>query len=280
MISNAFIKEWRQKVPWPKNDQVEQDLIISRALVEIFNHPAVAENIAFRGGTALYKLYLKPVRYSEDIDLVQVNPGPIGSLMDALKEVLNPWLGNPKRKQSEGRITLTYRINAESGLPLKLKVEINSREHFTVLGLEKQNLEIQSRWFSGGASILTYSLDELLGTKMRALYQRKKGRDLFDLWQALTTAGANPQTVVDCFLHYMEHEGHRVSRAEFEQNFSGKIGNATFVEDIVPLLIPDTVFDLQTASQYFMSQLLPLMPGEPWHGGNNRDGSNERPRHK
>lgn len=76
--------------------------------------------------------------------------------MDALKEVLNPWLGNPKRKQSEGRVRLTYRINAESGLPLKLKVEIDSREHFTVLELAKQNPDIQSRWFSGGASILTY----------------------------------------------------------------------------------------------------------------------------
>ena len=184
MIPQDFVSEWKKFVPWPTNYQVEQDLMISRALVEMFRHPDVAENLAFRGGTALYKLYLKPVRYSEDIDLVQVHPGQIGSLMDALKEVLNPWLGNPKRKQSEGRITLTYRINAESGLPLKLKVEINSREHFTVLGLEKHNLDIQSRWFSGGASILTYSLDELLGTKMRALYQRKKGRDLFDLWQA------------------------------------------------------------------------------------------------
>jgi len=266
MISNAFIKEWRQKAPWLKNDQVEQDLIIGRALVEMFRHPDVVKNLAFRGGTALYKLYLKPVRYSEDIDLVQVHPGPIGSLMDALKEVLNPWLGDPKRKQSEGRITLTYRINAESGLPLKLKVEINSREHFTVRGLEKRNLNIQSRWFSGGASILTYSLDELLGTKMRALYQRKKGRDLFDLWQALTTTGVNPQTVVDCFLHYMEREGHKVSRAEFEQNFIGKIGDATFAEDIAPLLVPDAIFDFQTASQYFMSQLLPMIPGEPWQG--------------
>lgn len=58
MISNAFIKEWRQKSPWQTNDQVEQDLIISRALVEMFRHPAVGEKLAFRGGTALYKLYL------------------------------------------------------------------------------------------------------------------------------------------------------------------------------------------------------------------------------
>lgn len=267
MISNAYIKEWRQKAPWPKNDQVEQDLIICRALVEIFRHPAIAENLAFRGGTALYKLFLPPVRYSEDIDLVQVHPGPIGSLMDALKEVLNPWLNEPKRKQSEGRITLTYRMNAESGLPLKLKVEINSREHFTVLGLEKRNLEIQSRWFSGSADILTYQLDELLGTKMRALYQRKKGRDLFDLWHALSATGANLQSVVNCFLHYMEHEGHKVSRAEFEQNLIGKLGDAAFAEDVDPLLITGTVFDFRKAAEYVRNQLLPRIPGEPWQGG-------------
>ena len=77
MISGAYIKEWRQKVPWSQNDQVEQDLIICRALVEIFRHPDLTDNLAFRGGTALFKLHLPPVRYSEDIDLVQVHPGPI-----------------------------------------------------------------------------------------------------------------------------------------------------------------------------------------------------------
>jgi len=266
MISSAYIKEWRQSAPWPRNDQVEQDLIICRALVEIFRQPVAAENLAFRGGTALYKLHMPPFRYSEDIDLVQVHPGPIGSLMDALKEVLNPWLGNPKRKQSEGRITLTYRMAAESGLPLKLKVEINSREHFTLLGLEKRNLEIQSRWFSGTAAILTYQLDELLGTKMRALYQRKKGRDLFDLWKALTTTNANSQRVVNCFLHYMESEGHNISRAEFEQNLLAKLKDANFSKDVGPLLIPAAAFDFSTAAEYLINQLLPLIPGKPWQG--------------
>lgn len=266
MISDAYIKEWRGKAPWPKNDQVEQDLIISRALVEIFNHPTLAENLAFRGGTALNKLHVPPVRYSEDIDLVQVHPGPIGLLMNALQEVLNPWLGNPRRKQSEGRITLTYRMTAESGLPLKLKVEINSREHFTVLGLEARKLEILSRWFSGNAPILTYHLDELLGTKMRALYQRKKGRDLFDLWHALTTTKVNLPSVANCFLHYMENEDHKISRAEFEQNLIEKLNDASFTADVMPLLIEGIIFDFQKAAEYLMNQLIPLLPGEPWQG--------------
>jgi predicted nucleotidyltransferase component of viral defense system len=245
---------------------VEQDLIICRALVEIFRQPVAAENLAFRGGTALYKMHMPPVRYSEDIDLVQVHPGPIGSLMDALKEVLNPWLGNPKRKQSEGRITLTYRMISESGLPLKLKVEINSREHFTVLGLERRNLAVQSRWFSGSASILTYQLDELLGTKMRALYQRKKGRDLFDLWKAFATTKALPERVVGCFLRYMEQEGRRVSRAEFERNLLAKRDDPGFLADAGPLLIDARTYDAHRALDFVLKQLAPLIPGKPWQG--------------
>ena len=95
MIPQDFISEWKQHVPWSRNEQVEQDLISCRALVEIFSHPLLAENLAFRGGTALFKLHLPPVRYSEDIDLVQVHPGPIGPVMDALQETLNSGWGNP-----------------------------------------------------------------------------------------------------------------------------------------------------------------------------------------
>lgn len=104
--------------------------------------------------------------------------------MDATQEQLNPWLGEPRRKQSEGRVTLIWRFESEEGLPLKLKVEINSREHFTVLGYQQIPFTMTSRWFTGSASITSYNRDELFGTKLRALYQRKKGRDLFDLWYA------------------------------------------------------------------------------------------------
>ena len=155
MIPLAHIREWRQRAPWPQNAQVEQDLIISRALVEIFSHPSLSESVAFRGGTALFKLYVSPVRYSEDIDLVQIHPGPIGPVMDAVQEKLNSWLGSPKRKQSEGRVTLTYRMESEDGLPLRLKVEINSREHFSVLGFHKHSFEVKSRLFSGRTALIS-----------------------------------------------------------------------------------------------------------------------------
>ena len=98
MIPLDYITEWREQAPWTQDSQVEQDLIISRSQVEMYSHNLVANTLAFRGGTALYKLYLKPAaRYSEDIDLVQIEAGTIGPILNALRERLDHWLGQPKR---------------------------------------------------------------------------------------------------------------------------------------------------------------------------------------
>ena len=170
MIPRDFITEWRTEAPWVQDFQVEQDLVISRALVAIFSQPLLREALAFRGGTALYKLHLKPAaRYSEDIDLVQTRPEPAGAMMEALRGVLDPWLGKPLWKQTEGRVTFVYRFNSEETppIPLRLKVEINSREHFAVYGLSQVPFAVSSRWFQGRCEINSYELDELLGTKLR-----------------------------------------------------------------------------------------------------------------
>ncbi len=263
MIPLDYITTWRVNAPWPQLSQIEQDLIICRALVELYTHPVVAKNLAFRGGTALFKLHLLPARYSEDIDLVQIQAGPIGPIMDAVQEKINPWLGVPKRKQSEGRVTLIWRVESEEGLPLRLKVEINSREHFTVLGYQQFEFRMASRWYTGSALISSYRIDELLGTKLRALYQRKKGRDLFDLWQTAKTLAVNPETVVSCFLQYMEYEEHQISRAEFEMNLFEKLDDSRFLDDISPLLTGSS-WDSRAAARYVLDSLAPLMPGDAW----------------
>jgi predicted nucleotidyltransferase component of viral defense system len=84
MIPQAYIMEWSHRVPWQSYEQVEQDLVICRTLVEIFSDELLANSLAFRGGTALHKLYLQPQpRYSEDIDLVQVTGEPFGPVVDS-----------------------------------------------------------------------------------------------------------------------------------------------------------------------------------------------------
>lgn len=80
MISAMHIIAWSKTVPWAEQRQVEQDLIISRALVELFSDPFLRDSLRFRGGTALNKLHFPgPMRYSEDIDLVRTEASPIGA---------------------------------------------------------------------------------------------------------------------------------------------------------------------------------------------------------
>ncbi len=269
MIPRDFITEWRQYASWTEDSQVEQDLVICRALVEIFSLDETARTLAFRGGTALHKLHLAPaVRYSEDIDLVQMVAGPIGPALDAMRRVLDPWLGEPRRGFKEGRVSLGYRLLSEGPppVPMRLKIEINSREHFTVFGLQEHPFTVESRWYSGSARIKTFQRDELLGTKLRALYQRKKGRDLFDLWAAQTDGKVDSTRVVHCFLQYLDQSGLRVSRAEFEANLAAKLADPAFERDIEPLLAPRVPWSLEDAARYAREELLARLPGSPWRG--------------
>jgi predicted nucleotidyltransferase component of viral defense system len=268
MIPRDFITEWRGRAPWVDEAQVEQDLVICRALVEVFRAPTLAQRLAFRGGTALFKLHLPAVRYSEDIDLVQIAPEPIGEVLDGVRALLDPWLGEPRRQFGEGRVSLVYRFQSEGQppRPLRLKIEINSREHFTVLGYVRMPFEVRSRWFSGQVEVTTFALEELLGTKLRALHQRRKGRDLFDLWYALSQAKPSLDRLVECFSRYMSDSGQNVTRAIFEQTFFGKLQDPLFRADLGPLLGSGILFELEEAATVVSQRLICRLPGAPWKG--------------
>jgi len=273
MIPQNAIREWNKFAPWADPAQVEQDLIISRSLIHIYNDPYLAKAFAFRGGTALHKLFFEPsLRYSEDIDLVQLRPGPIGPALDALRKNLDPWLGEPRRGRKEERFTLVYHYQSETPpiQPMRLKIEVNTKENFSVFDLESRPLETRSLWFGGKTKILTYAIEELLGTKLRALYQRKKGRDLYDMAMALERfANLEPDKVIQCFDRYLDHEKTSISRAQFEANLSGKMKDPAFLEDLTPLLRPDSpAFNWQAAENAVRKLLIARLPGSPWKGDN------------
>lgn len=129
---------------------------------------------------------------------------------------------------------------------------------------------VSSRWFTGECEIGAYTLDELLGTKLRALYQRKKGRDLFDLALALENAAVDPGRVITAFSEYMDHGGHRVTRARFEQNLHTKLRDPQFNADIGPLLATHYSWDGEKAAERVCSHLIALLPGDSWQAGGQR----------
>jgi len=257
MIPQAYITAWRKKAPWQENFQVEQDLVIERALLAIYDDNYLKERLAFRGGTALHKLYLSPAaRYSEDIDLVQINAEPFRPIIDKLREVLSFLGDKPIRKQKQHNNTLIYRFDSEEGIPLRLKVEVNCREHHTIYGIKGVKYAMQSDWFTGEVLIPTYELSELLGTKMHALYQRWKGRDLFDLWLATTQKSVNPGKIIEAWRFYMKEEGNVVTQKEFLENIEKKIIDLDFLGDMEGLLRPNLFYSTTAAYEFVKRELL------------------------
>ncbi|MGM0587147.1 MAG: nucleotidyl transferase AbiEii/AbiGii toxin family protein [Bacteroidota bacterium] len=249
MIPKAYIDAWRSVAPWNEPSQVEQDLVISRAIVEIFSHDFLKEHLAFRGGTALHKLYLQPqARYSEDIDLVQLTSAPAKPMLEAIRDQLLFLGGKEDRnvRLNEHNCTVYYQFETEISPPprMRVKIEINTREHFHVLDLKKEPFSVNNPWYQGHAQITTYELEELLATKLRALYQRKKGRDLFDLHYAMKHLEVDTSKVVDCFHTYMDQEDtDPPSAREFELNLEEKMQDTEFTGDIAALLRPEVEYD-------------------------------------
>ena len=262
MIQRNAIIKWRKTAPWKDPRFVEQDLVISRALVSIFRDEYLKGKLAFRGGTAIYKLFLTPpARYSEDIDFVQIDTEPIGQVLDKIRTVLS-FLGDPKTKRKASNNVLAYRFNAEEpqGVVLSLKIEINCREHIPVYELQTRLFKMESQWFSGECDIVTYNLNELMGTKLRALYQRKKGRDLFDLYTALESGKLDAGAVIECFKKYMTfHDLHIPTRVEYTRNLEDKMEDSQFRRDILPFLAQGIKYDIDKALKTVCEQLVELV---------------------
>jgi predicted nucleotidyltransferase component of viral defense system len=268
LIPQAYIQAWRKHAPWPNPAQVEQDLIICRALCDLFNAPALAGKIAFRGGTTIHKLLFKqPLRYSEDIDLVQTQAEPIGATVDAIRDAL-AWLGKCQREQAEHSMHLVFRFAPESApqTALKLKVEINTREHEVLFGYRQYPFEVASDWYSARTEIVSFEPEEIFGTKLRALLQRRKNRDLFDLHHGLTQLGLDRDKVVTCLNHYLALEDQPISRAEAEERMRKKL-TRSLTEDIEPLLPVGVRFDEAVAIDAFndvWTTLIARLRGDAW----------------
>jgi predicted nucleotidyltransferase component of viral defense system len=263
MIPKPYIAKWQEHALWKEFSQVEQDLIISRALVEIFSDDFLRENLAFRGGTALHKLYLNPApRYSEDIDLVQIKEGPIKPIMDRLNEVIT-FFEEPRKTQVRGHgAKATYRFASEyEEIRMRLKLEINCKEHFNVLDWVDFPFEVESEWFSGKAELRTYNINELLGTKLRALYQRSKGRDLFDLDYARQNLDLDYEQIITCFKEYTSFStGKRPpSKKEFLLNIEEKEVSAEFIGDMEALLRPEIIYNQTDAFNWLKKELIEKM---------------------
>jgi predicted nucleotidyltransferase component of viral defense system len=265
-------------VPWPSQSQVEQDLLLCRAIVAIFNDRFLHSQVAMRGGTLLHKVHLAPPsRYSEDIDLVVFGDRPEDHIHRAIRRVLIDVLGKPKTSVWDAirlairnsvkpsrvlRMTYSVPSVSEPGTMLDIVVEANVTERTPHRPIVEIPFEFSFRDEPARALVNGYDIHEMLGTKMRALFQRRRGRDLFDLCWALNLAKppVDPAAIIESFQHYLRQEGGTAGRAEFIGILESHLADRGFCSDLDHLLRVGVAYDPQKAGSQVKTRLLSLLP--------------------
>ena len=119
---------------------------------------------------------------------------------------------------------------------------------------------VESDWFSGTSEITTYDINELLGTKIRALYQRKKGRDLFDLYYADQFANLSMDQITECYKRYINFSVDKApTRKQFLINLKTKQNDPHFAGDLEGLLRPGIEYNQDKAFEWIYKQLNEFM---------------------
>lgn len=131
---------------------------------------------------------------------------------------------------------------------------MNTYERTPALPLTRVTYDVRSSWYSGGADVQTFVPAELMATKIRALYQRKKGRDLFDLWLALTELKLGGDAVVTAFSPYRPQG---LTARVAIQNLRRKLEDADFRDDLIPLVATwPTDYDIDRAADLVIAEVL------------------------
>lgn len=272
MMQQSHLTAWQTYAPWPKRSQIEQDLRLSQGVAAIFLDNVLGEHLAMRGGTVLHKAHLAPAaRYSEDIDLVLVKAMDPDTLDHHLRRVLSPVLGQPsdsliadawlaiRNVLRPSRILRTAYKFTPLGLQREetIKVEVNLNESASLYPLVQVELDtLDEDGDPVRAMAQSYDINEMLGTKTRALMQREQGRDLFDLahaWQ-LSEVGSTPYAVdgakaMEAFTWYLEKEGTHLGSVEANALLDTRLRKQGFRRDMDTLLRPGIArFDVDAAA--------------------------------
>lgn len=285
MIAAQQIAAWRTHAPWSSDLMVEQDYLLSRAVAAVFEDSFLQSHVAMRGGTVLHKGHLAPAsRYSEDIDLVLIGDRSPGHVKAAIARVLQPLLGRPAEsvltsaqlavrnlvaRSSIIRMTYRYSPFGAQASYAQIKLEVNVNENRSLYPLVRVDVAVPDDSGSlRSVPVVSYDLDEMLGTKLRALLQREQGRDLFDFWcawQASKTGHAavkvNPARVGAAFRFYMDREGSSFSSAEVRRELERRMKSRKFLNDMNGYLPVGYSYSPQQAFDEFNSVFLPHLDG-------------------
>ena len=168
---------------------IEKDLVISIVLAIISDSPAFSwcsDKLIFRGGTCIKKVfYPDETRFSEDIDLMGLNIEEAGLFMRSVNKLVGMNLGVTSFDSTEVQYSnergLDFMLYYTSVLQQKDHISFNLSTAYPMERIQKRAVIVEP-YLQINPSILTLGIKEILAEKTRALLQRRKPRDLFDVW--------------------------------------------------------------------------------------------------
>ncbi|NQU79907.1 MAG: nucleotidyl transferase AbiEii/AbiGii toxin family protein [Bacteroidetes bacterium] len=203
-----------------RDTQIEKDYVISWVTYGIANNPFLKENLIFKGGTVLKKVYFPNYRFSEDLDFTFHGKYFDIDAINAEFTELIEWV------YEESRISLTMKGETQhetgnfnfyisyigplggAGANKDIKVDISQDELIYNAPVEKQIINSYFDLEQEEYSILCYTLGEVIAEKMRSLMQRTAPRDIYDLWYLFEIEGQDIEDHIFTFQDKANHKGY------------------------------------------------------------------------
>lgn len=250
----AQIRRWGDRIGVTNETLMELDILLCHTL-GLIARSSYGSSLVFKGGTALNKLYYEDLsRLSVDLDF-----NALGKESEVYERAREMREGITTRLVTSGLTAGRFKfgvlgdhfhfaheaLTTLEGARMTFKVEISTVERFSVLGLVQRDLIVPTTADPGAyeaVSIQTVELVELIATKIRALFQRRKGRDLYDLVQASQRID-DPRILRKLVLFYFACSDIPFSAPEFFTNVDRKFDDARFRGDLDVYLRPSLQFD-------------------------------------
>jgi predicted nucleotidyltransferase component of viral defense system len=252
-VTTRTVRNWADEGGIPDLTLAELDFRLIHALQAVYTDPFLRARLCLKGGTALNKLYLSGAnRLSVDLDLNAMGPKEqvlqertaIGEAVAAVLTRQDPGYDLTYRWRYD-QVTLYARYSPlTAAAPQRLKLEISFIERFAILGQVERPLLASP--LDEALVVNTFHPEELVSTKLRALFDRRKGRDIYDLYRATDLHLKRP-AIRKMVLYYFLRANKVFHYPTFVRNVVRKMAERGFSDDVRGLIRLGGELDWQTA---------------------------------
>ncbi|MCW4018968.1 MAG: nucleotidyl transferase AbiEii/AbiGii toxin family protein [Candidatus Bathyarchaeota archaeon] len=256
-LTNHDLKVWADEQNLPDLLFAELDYRLVKTLETLYKDEFLSKRLCIKGGTAINKLYLvETSRLSVDLDFNQIGPKEEvlrerpdvrERIVELLTKQDSSYEIHSEHRYEQTRIKSRYKTVA--GPPWSFKIEISHVERFPIVSPVKKQVKTPD----GLADVVTYTLEELTATKLRALLERFKGRDVYDLY-FISQLKPNPTVIRKMFMYYFYRSRKVYNPKVHYKNLMERYEIGNYKDDVTDFVKPTVTFDLTRAAKNVISQ--------------------------